>query len=87
MQTVLVRFKEPEPTPSVEKIRRLLDLNDDELDTKFGVIPTDPAEGADAVPVSELAGKRVESALAARPSDPAEGIFSNPRSEAFGPSA
>jgi hypothetical protein len=38
VQTVLVQFKEPGPTPSVEEVRRLLDLNDDELDTKFGVI-------------------------------------------------
>lgn len=87
MQTVLVQFKEPGPTPSEAEVRRLLDLNEDELDTQFGVIPTDPNEGVYAVRVSQLASKRVESALAARPSDPAEGIFSNPRIEAFGSSA
>ena len=85
MQTVMLQFKHQGSAPSVDEVRRMFDLNTDEIDTQFGVIATDPTEGIYTVLVAAKVSKRVEAVLATRPRDPAEGIFANPRIEPFGP--
>jgi hypothetical protein len=86
METVMLQFKhQGSAPPSVDEVRRLFDLEADEIDTPFGVIATDPAEGIYTVLVAAKASKRIEAVLANRVRDPAEGIFANPRIEPFGP--
>jgi hypothetical protein len=82
---VLVQFQHAGPTPSAEDVRQMFNLDDDEMDSQFGVIATDPKEGIYAVRVADQASKRVESVLATRPRNAAEGIFSDPKIEPFGP--
>ena len=85
METVMLQFKHQGSTPSVDEVRRLFNLSADEIDSQFGIIATDPAEGIYTVLVAAGASDRIEVVLASRPRDPAEGIFSNPRIEPFGP--
>lgn len=85
MQTVMLQFKLHDSAPSVDEVRRLFNLDVDEIDNQFGVIATDPAEGIYTVLVDAKATERVEAVLATRPCDAAEGIFANPRIEPFGP--
>lgn len=64
----------------------MFNLDISELDTQFGVIPTDPAQGLYTIRIDAKASVQVEKALASRPPDPAEGIFSNPQIDTFGTS-
>jgi hypothetical protein len=84
MQTVMLQFKHKGSAPSVDEVCRLFNLKADEIDTQFGVITTDPAEGIFTVLVAAKASERVNAVLATRPPNPAEGIFANPRIEPFG---
>lgn len=84
METVMLQFKHQGSAPSVDEVRRLFDLEADEIDTQFGIIATDPTEGLYTVLVAAKASERIETMLATRPRDPAEGIFANPRIEPFG---
>jgi hypothetical protein len=85
MQNVMLQFKHQGPAPFIDEVRRLFNLQVNEIDTQFGVIPTDPAEGIYTVLVAAKASERVKAVLASRPRNPAEGIFANPRIEPFGP--
>jgi hypothetical protein len=85
MQTLMLQFKHQGSAPSVDEVRRLFDLNVDEIDTQFGVIATDPAEGIYTVLVAATASERVKAVLASRPRDAAEGLFANPRIEPTAP--
>ena len=83
MQTVMLQFKHQGSAPSVDEVRQLFDLGTDDIDTQFGVIATDPAEGLYTILIDAQTSERVEAVLATRPHDPAEGIFANPRIEPF----
>ncbi len=84
MQTVMLQFKHQGSAPSVDEVRRLFNLEADEIDTQFGVVATDPTEGLYTVLVAATASKRIEAVLNTRTRDAAEGIFANPRIEPFG---
>jgi hypothetical protein len=84
MQTMMLQFKHRGLAPSVDEVRRLFNLNLDEIDTQFGVIAIDPAEGVYTVLVAATASERVKAVLATRPRDPVEGLFANPKIEPFG---
>jgi hypothetical protein len=85
MQTMMLQFKHPGPPPTIDDVRRLFNLTAEEIDSQFGVLPTDPSEGLYTVLVDVRASERIKAALATRPHDPAEGIFANPPIEPFGP--
>lgn len=83
MESVMLQFRVQGSVPSVVDVARLFNIETDEIDPKFGVIATDPAEGLYTVLIQANAIKRVQAVLSARPEDPAEGIFGNPRIEPF----
>lgn len=85
MQTVMLQFRHHGPAPSIDDVRRMFNLEVDEIDPQFGVIAADPTEELYTVLVVATASERVEAALAGRPRNPAEGLFANPRIEPFGP--
>ncbi len=85
MQTVMLQFKHPGAPPTIDDIRRLFNLTIEEIDTQFGVLPTDPSEGLYVVLVDVRASERIKAVLATRSPNPAEGLFANPRIEPFGP--
>ena len=85
MPTLMLQFKHAGPAPSVDEVRKMFDLQADEIDPHFGVIATDPAQGLYTALVAVTATGRVQAVLATRHRDPAEGLFGNPRIEPFGP--
>lgn len=84
MQTMMLQFKHPGPPPTIDDVRQLFNLAASEIDSQFGVLPTDPSEGLYTVLVDVRASERIKAVLATRPHDPAEGLFANPRVEPFG---
>ena len=63
MQTVMLQFKHQGPAPLIDEVSRLFNLQVNEIDTQFGVIPTDPAEGIYTVLVAAKASERVKAVL------------------------
>ncbi|HEX8928677.1 MAG TPA: hypothetical protein VGA45_07185 [Actinomycetota bacterium] len=60
---------------SLEEVRRLLGLREDEVDPRFGVVNIDPNEHLYTILVEQEAAERVRDAA------PVRGVFSNPRIE------
>lgn len=85
METVMLQFKHQGQPPTVDDVRRLFNLDVDEIDQNFAVVGTDPSQGIYTVLIAATAAERVQAVLATRPGDPAEGIFSNPGIEPLGP--
>ena len=85
MDGVMIQFLVPEGVPSLSSAAALLGLDPAELDSEFGVIPTDPDAGLYTVRVSTAAAARARAALDRRGVGGAEGIFSDPRIAPFGP--
>ena len=85
METVMLQFKHKGAAPTLDEVRQLFNLRANEVDTAFGVIAADPAEGLYTVLIDARARNRVDAALAKRTRDTAEGVFANPRIEPFGP--
>jgi hypothetical protein len=75
----MVTLRLPTGPASLEEVRRLLDLGEDEVDGGFGVVNISPAEHLYTILVEEAAAARV------RGQDPVTGVFSNPRIEPQGP--
>ncbi|MEV7969323.1 hypothetical protein AB0O34_25545 [Sphaerisporangium sp. NPDC088356] len=73
---VLVTVQLP-PEATLAQAMRQLGLNEDEVDTAYGLVPLDPAQGLYALRVTEDAGDRVTPA--------AGGPFSDPPIEPYGP--
>jgi hypothetical protein len=65
---------EPEQA-SLEEVRRLLGLAEDEVDQRFGVVNINPSEHLYTILVDQEAAERVKDA------GPVRGVFSNPRIE------
>lgn len=85
METVMLQFKHQGKAPTLDEVRRLFNLDPDEIDKAFAVVATDPAQSLYTVLIAARAAERVEAVLSTRPRDPAEGIFSNPRIEPLEP--
>jgi hypothetical protein len=72
------------PGPATpEAAARRLGVTVADLDTGYGVVPTDPDAGLHAVMLRAALADKVAARLAV--GDPAEGVFANPRIEPFGP--
>jgi hypothetical protein len=75
MATVMITLRlEPEQA-SLEQVRRLLGLAEDEVDQRFGVVNINPRENLYTILVDERAAERV------RHAEPVRGVFSNPKIE------
>ena len=75
MATVMITLRlEPEQA-SLEEVRRLLGLAEDEVDHHFGVVNINPSEHLYTILVDEHAAERVKGA------GPVRGVFSNPKIE------
>lgn len=75
MASVMVSLQLDPERASLEEVRRLLGLREDEVDPRFGVVNIDPNEHLYAILVEQEAAERVRDAA------PVRGVFSNPRIE------
>jgi hypothetical protein len=75
MASVMVSLQLDPEQASLEEVRRLLGLGEDEVDPRFGVVNIDPNEHLYAILVEQEAAERVRDAA------PVRGVFSNPRIE------
>jgi hypothetical protein len=75
MASVMVSLQLDPERASLEEVRRLLGLREDEVDPRFGVVNIDPKEHLYAILVEQEAAERVRDAA------PVRGVFSNPRIE------
>jgi hypothetical protein len=81
MAKVMVTLRLPPERASLDEVRRLLELGEDEVDRGFGVVNISPAEHLYTILVEEAVAARV------RDRDPVTGVYSNPRIEPQGPPA
>jgi hypothetical protein len=75
MASVMVSLQLDPERASLEEVRRLLGLREDEVDPRFGVVNIDPNEHLYTILVEQEAAERVRNAA------PVRGVFSNPRIE------
>jgi hypothetical protein len=75
MASVMVSLQLDPERASLEEVRRLLGLREDEVDSRFGVVNIDPNEHLYTILVEQEAAERVRNAA------PVRGVFSNPRIE------
>jgi hypothetical protein len=75
MASVMVSLQLDPERASLEEVRRLLGLREDEVDPRFGVVNIDPNEHLYTILVEQEAAERVRDAA------PVRGVFSNPRIE------
>jgi hypothetical protein len=75
MAWVMVSLQLDPERASLEEVRRLLGLGEDEVDPRFGVVNIDPNEHLYTILVEQEAAERVRDAA------PVRGVFSNPRIE------
>ena len=75
MASVMVSLQLDPERASLEEVRRLLGLGEDEVDPRFGVVNIDPNEHLYTILVEQEAAERVRDAA------PVRGVFSNPRIE------
>jgi hypothetical protein len=75
MAWVMVSLQLDPERASLEEVRRLLGLREDEVDPRFGVVNIDPNEHLYTILVEQEAAERVRDAA------PVRGVFSNPRIE------
>jgi hypothetical protein len=75
MATVMITLQLDPERASLEEVRRLLGLREDEVDQRFGVVNINPSEHLYTILVEEEAAERV------RHADPVRGVFSNPKIE------
>lgn len=75
MAWVMVSLQLDPERASLEEVRRLLGLGEDEVDPRFGVVNIDPNEHLYTILVEQEAAERVRNAA------PVRGVFSNPRIE------
>jgi hypothetical protein len=75
MATVMVTLELDPERASLEEVRRLLGLQEDEVDQRFGVVNISPAEHLYTILVQREAAERVRNA------GPVRGVYSNPRIE------
>jgi hypothetical protein len=79
MAKLMYTLKLDDKSPSLDQVKRKLDLADDDVDPSFGVVNVDPRENLYAILVDEKAAAKLDR------SDAVEGPFSNPKIETFGP--
>jgi hypothetical protein len=75
MATVMVTLELDPERASLEEVRRLLGLREDEIDQRFGVVNISPSEHLYTILVQREAAERV------RHAEPVRGVYSNPRIE------
>jgi hypothetical protein len=75
MATVMITLQLDPERASLEEVRRLLGLREEEVDRRFGVVNINPSEHLYTILVEQEAAERV------RHADPVRGVFSNPRIE------
>ncbi len=75
MAWVMVSLQLDPEGASLEEVRRLLGLREDEVDPRFGVVNIDPNKHLYTILVEQEAAERVRHAA------PVRGVFSNPRIE------
>jgi hypothetical protein len=79
MPKLMYTLKLDDKSPSLDQVKRKLDLADDDVDSNFGVVNVDPNENLYAILVDEKAAAKLDR------SEAVEGPFSNPKIETFGP--
>jgi hypothetical protein len=79
MAKVMVTLRLDPEHASLDEVRRMLDLGEDEVDAGFGVVNISPREHLYTILVDEATAARVQDA------EPVEGVYGNPRIEPFGP--
>jgi hypothetical protein len=79
MAKLMVTLKLDPQRASLDEVRRLLGLAEEEVDAGFGVVNISPREHLYTILVEEAAAARVQGAA------PVQGIHGNPRIEPFGP--
>jgi hypothetical protein len=80
MAKVMVTLRLDPQQASLDGVRRLLGLDEAEVDAGFGVVNISPSERLYTILVDEAAAARVQDAQVV------EGVYGNPRVEPFGPS-
>ncbi len=75
MPPVMITLQLAPEQASLEEVRRLLGLEADEVDQRFGVVNIDPSGHLYTILVDEEAAERVRHAA------PVRGVFSNPKIE------
>jgi hypothetical protein len=81
MAKVMMSIQWPQGQPTLEGIKQLFSLSDDEVDREFGLIEVDPAEHIFTFLVEATSVAKVHPG----PGWSVSGPFSNPRIEPFGP--
>jgi len=79
MANVMVTLELDPEQASLAAVRRLLGLEQGEIDASFGVVNISPAEHLYMILVDEATAARVQGA------EPVRGVYANPRIEPFGP--
>jgi hypothetical protein len=75
MASVMVTLELDPERASLDEVRSLLGLREDEVDQRFGVVNISPAEHLYTILVQPDAAERV------RHAGPVRGVYSNPRIE------
>jgi hypothetical protein len=75
MATVMVTLQLDPEHATLDEVRRLLGLSEDEVDRRFGVVNINPSEHLYTILVDQETAERVKDA------GPVRGVFSNPRIE------
>ena len=75
MATVMVTLELDPERASLEDVRRLLGLREEEVDQRFGVVNISPAQHLYTILVQPEAAERV------RHAEPVRGVYSNPKIE------
>jgi hypothetical protein len=79
--SVLITVRLPRGA-SLESAMRELDLSDDEVDTRYGLVSVDPAQDLYALRVTESAGRRLRASESSGPE--VSGPWADPPIEPYG---
>ncbi len=81
----MFQFRHTGPQPTVPEIARHYDLGPDEIDSAYGVVPTDSQDHLYVVLVAPTGFDRLRRRLRdlGLEGDPAVGLFADPPAEAF----
>jgi hypothetical protein len=85
MPDMMLQFHHEGAKPSLQQVRALFDLTEQEVDTTYGVATTDPVAGLYVILVKPEAEAKVRARLEQRSKHSAEGLYGNPRVEPMGP--
>ncbi len=85
MAYTMFQFRHNSPNPSLKDFMTQFEVREEQIDTTFGIIPTDSEENLFVVMVADEAEEIILKKLKelGLDKDPAIGLFSNPKIEPF----